>query len=459
MSDILNIGVEFIHQHPDNPRKDLGDLTELSESIRKKGVMQNLTVIPGHWDEKKEWHEEDGYTLIIGHRRCAAAKLAGIDKLPCRIVEGMSKKEQVSIMLEENMQRNDLTYYEQAQGFQMMLDLGETEETIAEKTGFSKSTIRHRLNIAKLDQDVLKEKENNAHFQLSLKDLNELEKIEDVKERNKILKSATDSRDLVWKVQSAVIETKRRKKAEKLEEMLIKAGIEKAPKKAEEEQYSGKWEIVKDFNLEADIPKSLRLPKNKEGLFYLPYFRSIWVIKKKKKEKKIYTPEEIKRKEFDEKRKKLQSAIKEMDARRKDFIKNIIDGKIQSINKKDEEKVKEIIWKALVKSGRAMYFSDMTTFIAGKDRYKCTDEEEKAAVEKVDRLSCLHQMLIMLHYSMEGADRMIYDWYLHYQEDEGNALLQAYKILEIYGWSFANDDDMKILDGTHEFYKQEAENT
>lgn len=44
-------------------------------------------------------------------------------------------------MLEENMQRNDLTIYEQAQGFQMMLDLGETAETIAEKTGFSTSTI------------------------------------------------------------------------------------------------------------------------------------------------------------------------------------------------------------------------------------------------------------------------------------------------------------------------------
>ena len=84
--EIVKIAVENIYQHPDNPRKDLGDLSELSESIKKKGVMQNLTVIPGHWDEKMEWHEE-GYTLIIGHRRCAAAKLAGVKELPCRIVE------------------------------------------------------------------------------------------------------------------------------------------------------------------------------------------------------------------------------------------------------------------------------------------------------------------------------------------------------------------------------------
>lgn len=74
-SGIVFIEAEQIYQHPDNPRKDLGDLSELSESIKKKGIMQNLTVIPGHWDDKKEWHE-DGYTLIIGHRRFAAGKLA-----------------------------------------------------------------------------------------------------------------------------------------------------------------------------------------------------------------------------------------------------------------------------------------------------------------------------------------------------------------------------------------------
>ena len=48
--------------------------------------MQNLTVIPGHWDEDKTHHDE-GYTLIIGHRRFAAGKMAGVAMYPCRIVE------------------------------------------------------------------------------------------------------------------------------------------------------------------------------------------------------------------------------------------------------------------------------------------------------------------------------------------------------------------------------------
>lgn len=156
-SGITNINAKLIHQHPDNPRKDLGDLTELSESIKKKGIMQNLTVVPGYWDENRAHHEE-GYTLIIGHRRFAAGKMAGVTMYPCRIVQDMSYKDQVGTMLEENMQRIDLTVLEQAEGFQMMLNLGDTEEQIAEKTGFSRTTVRRRLEIAKLDRDLVKEK-------------------------------------------------------------------------------------------------------------------------------------------------------------------------------------------------------------------------------------------------------------------------------------------------------------
>ena len=80
-SGIVFIAAEQIYQHPDNPRKDLGDLSELSESIKKKGIMQNLTVILGHWDENRAWFE-DGYTLIIGHRRFAAGKMADVAEFP-----------------------------------------------------------------------------------------------------------------------------------------------------------------------------------------------------------------------------------------------------------------------------------------------------------------------------------------------------------------------------------------
>ena len=101
------IPIEALKPHPDNPRKDVGDITELAESIKANGVFQNLTVLKGDI--------LDGYTVVIGHRRLAAARAAGLTELPCMVVE-MDEREQISTMLLENMQRNDLTVYEQAQG-------------------------------------------------------------------------------------------------------------------------------------------------------------------------------------------------------------------------------------------------------------------------------------------------------------------------------------------------------
>lgn len=174
---MVNLSVEQLHPHPDNPRKDLGDLTELADSIRQNGIFQNLTVVPD--DESMK-----SFTVIIGHRRLAAAKLAGLLEVPCAVVE-MDRREQLQTMLLENMQRSDLTPWEQAQGFQLMFDLGDSIETIAEKSGFSKKTVRSRLKMAELDQNVLKQV--SGERQISIADLDELAKIEDLAARNRVL--------------------------------------------------------------------------------------------------------------------------------------------------------------------------------------------------------------------------------------------------------------------------------
>lgn len=49
MNQLVNIEISKLYPHPENPRKDVGDVSELAESIKKKGVMQNLTIIPGHF--------------------------------------------------------------------------------------------------------------------------------------------------------------------------------------------------------------------------------------------------------------------------------------------------------------------------------------------------------------------------------------------------------------------------
>ncbi len=445
MGDIVYIGTEHIHPHPENPRKDLGDLTELVESIKKNGVMQNLTVIPQEGSPGE-------YTAIIGHRRHAAAKLAGIAELPCRIIEGMSQKEQVSTMLEENMQRNDLTIYEQAQGFQMMLDLGETEESIAEKTGFSKKTIRHRLNIAKLDQTELKKKEQDDSFQLSLKDLYELEKIEDVKTRNKILKDAKDSREIVSMAQRAVAEALRNKRFKQIADMAKKAGIEKAPKEAENEMYSGKWDTVKEFDLDKEVPKKLSV-KDDDKLYYLLYWRSVRIIRKHKNEKRELTPEEIAKKEKDKKKKQIKAIVKEMDASRKEFICNIIAGKIDAVE--NEEEIREKAWRFLLEKCAYLSFNSMIGFFTEKDYYSCSEEEKAEAKKKLEGLSYTHSMLVAVHNAAKDTDLVDYNG--RYYEDRGATLKRCYEVLKPYGWTFANEDAEKVLDGTHELYEKEAD--
>lgn len=181
--ELVYIPVERLMPHPDNPRKELGDLSELAESIKVKGVMQNLTVVPYKSVLKPHLKFDNQYTIIIGHRRHAAAKLAGVETLPCIITE-MSQQEQISTMLLENMQRCDLTYYEQAQGFQMMIDLGDTVENVSEKTGLSESTVRRRLKLLELDEDKIKAAESRG---ATLFDFMELDKIKDIKLKNQVL--------------------------------------------------------------------------------------------------------------------------------------------------------------------------------------------------------------------------------------------------------------------------------
>ena len=178
MNEITMIPVGLLEHHPENPRKDLGDLTELTDSIKKNGIMQNLTVIADP--------ETSKYLVVIGNRRLEAAKAAGLIELPCA-VKDLDHKTQISTMLEENMQRQDLTVYEQAQGFQMMMDLGYTAKEIGEKTGFSEKTVKDRIKFTKFNQ---KKFENAVQQGATLMDLIEISKIEGKQEQNNLLNVA-----------------------------------------------------------------------------------------------------------------------------------------------------------------------------------------------------------------------------------------------------------------------------
>lgn len=176
---IKEIKISLLGQHPLNPRKTYDDIDELAASIKEKGILQNLLVVP---DDAQE-----GYYLVIGgNRRLLAARKAGIETAPCVIRTDLTDKDIAQIMLTENMQRRDLTPIEEAYGMQMCIqDYGIKVDELAEGTGLSKTTIQHRLNIAKLDKEILKEADS---AQITLKDFIELEKLKNIEDRNEAAK-------------------------------------------------------------------------------------------------------------------------------------------------------------------------------------------------------------------------------------------------------------------------------
>ena len=188
MNQIQQLPVTRLLPHPDNPRKDLGDLSELTESVRENGILQNLTVVPAILVEHITVPdaEQQYYVVIIGHRRHAAATAAGLETVPC-VVTNMDRKKQLITMLAENVQRNDLTPFEQAQGFHQLALLGINVAEISRRSGFSRKVVKSRLEMAQLNQETLQKVSNER--QLSLKDFDRLAQVKDMELRNSVLKS------------------------------------------------------------------------------------------------------------------------------------------------------------------------------------------------------------------------------------------------------------------------------
>ena len=227
---LVYIPTERLHPHPDNPRRDLGDLSEMADSIKAKGVMQNLTVVP---------REDGDYTVIIGHRRHAAATLARVPEVPC-VIADMDYKEQLTTMLTENVQRVDLTVREQAQSFrQLSMDLGMSAESIAKQTGFSASTVRRRLKRAELSPDAL-DKAYEGGKQLTMKDMERICEIEDLTEREHVL-GYVGSHNFEYYLSTALKEQKVARAKTEWTEILTEMDIPALPAS---EKYNERWEKV-----------------------------------------------------------------------------------------------------------------------------------------------------------------------------------------------------------------------
>lgn len=142
---VVSVPLEQVHPHPANPRRDLGDLDELADSIRAHGVRQNLLVVP-------DPDHSGQYRAVIGHRRAAASRLAGLTHVPAVVDDSLTEADQRELMLLENIQRSDLSPVEEADGYQGLLDLGVSAQHIADRTGRSLSTVQRRLRLVALPE-------------------------------------------------------------------------------------------------------------------------------------------------------------------------------------------------------------------------------------------------------------------------------------------------------------------
>jgi ParB family transcriptional regulator, chromosome partitioning protein len=140
--------VDKIDPNPEQPRTEFGDLTELTASIAEKGVLEPLLVKPNRLTGR--------WMIIAGERRWRSAQLAGLKEVPCVEME-VDEGTVAEIALIENMQRKDLTVWEEADGLLALADkFGYTHDDIARKVGKSRTTVTEALAIAKIPTDVRK---------------------------------------------------------------------------------------------------------------------------------------------------------------------------------------------------------------------------------------------------------------------------------------------------------------
>lgn len=388
--------------------------------------------------------------VVIGHRRLEAAKRAGLQEVPCAIVRGMSETRQLQTMLLENMQRSDLTVYEQAQGFQQLLDFGMDIEDISQQSGFSKRTIRRRLEIAKLDQNKLKELSSTR--QLSLKEFDELAKIKNMEARNEVMEKI-GTNDFALAVKRAMDKEKLADNMPVFLADMERLGIKKFPDSAN--KYSSKYRRVGSLDLyEYEVTKD-KIPKKTEGLYYeASYPRNVEFYVKETKKAKIIKKSA---KEL-EKEKRIKEAWFKVDAMaathyelRKAFVENL----------KGTAKQREAVYMGaysliVLRSITYMTWGDISKEAGIDDKYFDPRRDEKAVKLAYESYDNTQKCIEVIYKLFNDNEKEFYaNGYREvYPEYKFNPRLEAmYHWLTKLGYQMSSEEKL-IAAGTHEIFQQ-----
>ena len=431
-SKLQMIPTDKLYPHPDNPRKVIGDVSELAESIKVNGILQNLTVVPNNdnWDD---------FTVIIGHRRLAAAKQAGLTELLCAVVK-MTEKEQLSTMLTENMQRSDLTVYEEAKGCQLLLDLGDTVAEVAEKTGFSESKIRRRVKLCELDEEAFKKSQIR---QPTLADYDRLNQIKDIETRNKLLESiGTNNFDNL--VYSAVKKQETEEEKEKIEKLCLEHGMTKVQ---HHDEIPSNYEYTGTFAIKDLIGKDFA--DGRKRYFYFAYSSNIVIYAETSKKQEKNDPEEEKRKLEEQRWDELVEQAEEIDER----CEALRRGFMQEGNFNDDAQKQELINYILYSMSEQKEYNKTALCALSGLKYDCNNE----CINLDDCMKDTGKMLMSAAYaffrnwrgnssyiSVNYADKTI-------TRKINPELNRFYNLLVKLGYAMS-DEEIQLRDGTHPIF-------
>lgn len=144
--EVNELALELITPNPEQPRTDIDEeaLAELADSIKKVGLLQPIIVRA----------MGEGYQIIAGERRWRASRLAGLERVPVRVLN-TTETESLEIALIENLQREDLNSIEEARGYRKLLtEFQMTQAELADKVSKSRSAITNALRLLDLPEDV-----------------------------------------------------------------------------------------------------------------------------------------------------------------------------------------------------------------------------------------------------------------------------------------------------------------
>lgn len=459
---IVMLPAECLEHHPENPRKEIGDIAELTDSIKANGILQNLTVVPKPDDEGK-------YLVVIGNRRYEAGLGAGLAEFPC-VISDMDHTKQLETMLIENMNRSDLTVYEQAKGFEQLTLAGYSVNDIAEKTGFSQSTVRRRINLCQYDKElVTKAFEKQATFE----DFEKLNKIKDEENRASVAKFLGSS-NFGWYLQQGIKEERKKER-----ETIVLEAIKDIARKAEQDERYWQFDEVcvinlctnaEDFSgMYDDIEKAKQLPKldNGEYVYFRNYADNLIICKPSEISEPAPKSDNIDK--YKKEREEIKSLISDMYARHMDFIENY------------NKKPKSVPGIALlcIDTISKLFTTDGLEGVSNVDLDDVTDyiseKHFEIYVENADTLSDYYKSNILRFYiqlttALLDVKNIYSDlWYREVNQSigysgNGNYTTYSYNrtqkikifadFIEHLGYVMS-DEEKQLIDGTHRLYHLE----